>query len=424
MRRVYPFVSVAVQICLALTALGQQRQQQQTAQESGGYVLNVKSQIVLLDVVVNDKMGNNIHGLTKDDFTVYEDKSPQAIRSFEEVVPTPIDKVLPIHSTAELDKLEPNAPVSIIVLDELSTSFVDLAFARYSLQRYLGTQGDTLAQPTLLLAVDYKNVKVLRDYTTSRKEVLDALEHHLAGYTTAMQNPSFYGEQIDAAFGSLIGVAEATAGHAGHKNMIWVGRGFPIVDPDYTTPETIQDFRDLVATTTNLLRASRVTLYTVDPAGISAAPPQRDGSRLNANDPFASEFDFRTIAFVTGGQTFSDHNDVDRMIGESARDGRSFYTLSYRPPGTSEAAKSFRNIRIVVKNPELHVSTRQGYFEGDVPVAPVREADGKYSKSMLLDIGVASNSLLVYDGVPLTIVRDPAKADRFLLEMKAGARRW
>jgi hypothetical protein len=268
--------------------------------------------------------------------------------------------------------------------------------------------------------VDYKNVKVLHDYTTSKKEILTALDHHLAGYTAAMQSPSFYGEQIDAALGSLMGVAEATAGHRGHKNMVWIGRGFPVVNPDFTSAESIQSFREQVAITTNLLRASRITLYTVDPAGISSDPPERDGTGLSANDPFASEFDFKTIAFVTGGRTFSNHNDVDRMIGESARDGQSFYTLSYAPVSNSSEPTSFRNIRIELKNPDWHVSTRQGYYAKDVPVAPLREADGKYSKTTILDLSVASASLMVYDGIPLSVTRDPASANRFFLQMKAA----
>ncbi len=50
-------------------------------------------------------------------------------------------KDIPIHSTAELDRLEPNAPVTLIVLDEINTPFGDEAFARYSLKKFLDQQG-------------------------------------------------------------------------------------------------------------------------------------------------------------------------------------------------------------------------------------------------------------------------------------------
>ena len=46
--------------------------------------LKVTTRIVVLDVVVTDKKGNLVHrDLTRDDFTIFEDKHPQTIRSFE-----------------------------------------------------------------------------------------------------------------------------------------------------------------------------------------------------------------------------------------------------------------------------------------------------------------------------------------------------
>ena len=215
----------------------------QSSQQPGPYSIEVNSQIVVLDVVVNNKKGEPLSNLTRDDFKVYEDKVPQTILSFEsasraasQLSPAP----MAINSTAQLDKQEPNAPVSIIVLDEVTTKFEDEAFARYSLKKYLNGQSDTLQQPTMLVAVNFKNILVLRDYTTSRREILDALDKHFASYNWQAVNGSWKGEQFNAAFASLISVAEATSGHPGHKNMVWVGRGFPSLRWD-RVPSTTQD---------------------------------------------------------------------------------------------------------------------------------------------------------------------------------------
>lgn len=54
------------------------------------YTLSVKSQLVTLDVVVNDKNGEPVRGLTRDDFTIYEDKVAQPIVSFEATEPRPV----------------------------------------------------------------------------------------------------------------------------------------------------------------------------------------------------------------------------------------------------------------------------------------------------------------------------------------------
>jgi VWFA-related protein len=391
--------------------------------EPGAYGLKVTSQSVVLDVVVNDQQGANVKGLTKDDFEVYEDKVPQALNSFEEAAPTAVKtEVVPVNSTAELDRIEPDAPVSILVIDELTTKFEDLAFARYSLKKYLKAQGDRLEQPTMLVAANYRNIAVLRDYTRSRKEILDALEHHLADYAalSRARNLSWQGEQINATFGSLIGVAEATAGHHGHKNMIWIGRGFPPVNMATLLPAMQDAFNEQLATCTRLLRDSRVTLYAVDPAGIATQEPARDGADMYLDDPFGGQVDFDTMAVATGGKSLHGRNDVDRMIEESVRDGETFYTLAYRPAVKSDDPRAFRRIKVVMKDPALRASTREGYFVAAAPVAPVKDANGKFTPRLIFDMNVASGSLLVYDGVPLTVTREAAGSDRFELHLHAA----
>ena len=42
------------------------------------------SNLVVIDVVVNDAQGNPVHGLTKDDFTLLENNKQQMVRHFEE----------------------------------------------------------------------------------------------------------------------------------------------------------------------------------------------------------------------------------------------------------------------------------------------------------------------------------------------------
>ena len=52
------------------------------AQDPGGVTLSVDTSMVLLDVKVIDQANRPIYNLTKDDFTVYEDKVKQKIVSF------------------------------------------------------------------------------------------------------------------------------------------------------------------------------------------------------------------------------------------------------------------------------------------------------------------------------------------------------
>jgi VWFA-related protein len=389
------------------------------------YTLSVNAQLVTLDVVVNDKKGQPVRGLTRNDFIIYEDKVPQSIVSFEVTEPNLATGRAPvqIHSTAELDKLEPEAPVSIVVLDELTTRFEDQYFARYSLEKYLSKQGDTLDQPLMLIARDFHGARVLLDYTTSKKDVISALNRHLVGNDFRTTDPSAPEAQIIAEFVSLIEIAKATQGHPGHKSLIWIGRGFPSMVRDGVMPGRDEQLDAAIAQCTNLLRDARVTLYTIDPAGVSAPEQTLDAQgNLIMEDPFGSQVDFMQMAIATGGQSLHGRNDVDRVIDTTVNDGRIFYSLAYRPSSdiTNDSPKAFRSIRVVVKGGALLATTREGYYPV-MPGAPAaNEEAGKLSPDERFNLAAASQGLMVFDGIPLTVSRDAAMSDSFHLAFPAA----
>ncbi|MDR3775354.1 MAG: VWA domain-containing protein [Terracidiphilus sp.] len=166
----------------------------------GTYIMRMTSRLVVLDMVVVDAKGKVVKDLKKDDFKVEEAGQPQTVLNFEETgkhIPAP---ELAIESTADLDRLAPRAPVDIILLDEFNTRFEDMAFARYSLKKYLEKQPGKLITPTMLIAVDLEHFTVLRDYTQNKDEILSALDHLLwpipggctraPGLASAMPRPS------------------------------------------------------------------------------------------------------------------------------------------------------------------------------------------------------------------------------------------
>ena len=385
-------------------------------EQQPAYTLSVNSQLVTLDVVVNDRNGQPVRGLKRDDFTIYEDNIPQPIVSFEASEPKraigggPVE----IHSTSELDRLEPDAPVSIVVLDELTTKFEDQYFARYSLERYLGKQGETLDQPLMLMARSLGHTQVLHDYTTSKREILDALNRHFVGNDWRATDPSWASEQILAAFASLIEIAKATQGHPGHKNLIWIGRGFPGVQQSDVAPNREDPLETAIAQCTNLLRDARVTLYTIDPAGVTAAPATLDATgTLTMDDPFGGQYDFEKMATATGGQALHGRNDVDHMIGTTVSDGQIFYSLAYKPASaiTSDNPKQFRRIRVELKSRTLVAITREGYYLPKPDVSSLKDESNTLSEQSRFNLSAASQGLMVFDGIPLTVTRDEATSD-------------
>ena len=102
----------------------------------------------MLDVVAKDGKGQDVTGLRREDFHVTESGDDQTILNFEAAGANTPDPALAISSTQELDRLAPRAPVNIILLDEFNTRFEDMAFARYSLRKFLeSSPADSPRQP-------------------------------------------------------------------------------------------------------------------------------------------------------------------------------------------------------------------------------------------------------------------------------------
>lgn len=412
---------------LAISTWAQQPDAQRSGSSDTGpspYTLYMNGRGVVLDVVVTNAKGEVVPGLTKDDFLIYENKVLQSIQYFDsqsshaKLQPAPS-----IRSTAELDRREPNVPVTLIVLDEINTRFQDEAFARYSVKKFLNQQGNTLDQPTLLGAVDLEHFTLLHDYTTSKQDLLSALEHHTVGPAWRAEGTNWRYQRFKASFASLMEIAEATTGHPGHKSLLWVGRGFPPFDQTSLSDEDSDTLKRIITSCTDALRDSRVTLYTLDPAGVSteAADWNDDGF---ADDPFDGELDFNKMAAETGGHAFYGRNDVDRLIETSARDGANFYTLSYTPSVSESEAKPFHNIRVVMRNPALRAETRRGYYSQSTPTSAGASAESQQVSRQTFDLALAAQSMMVYDAIHMAVKRVNDGGDQFRLSLNSGDLVW
>ena len=63
----------------------------------------------------------------------------------------------------------------------------------------------------------------------------------------------------------------------------------------------------------------------------------------------------------TGGKLLYGRNDVDAEIRRSQLLGSEYYTLTYQPHDGSEDGK-FRRIRVTLRDRNLQVITKAGYF--------------------------------------------------------------
>jgi hypothetical protein len=170
-----------------------------------------------------------------------------------------------------------------------------------------------------------------------------------------------------------------------------------------------------------MLRDARVTLYAVDPAGAVVNMAEKYGNEAAMWDPFGGNYDFSRLAQATGGKSLYGRNDVDAEIGNSARDGVNFYTLTYRPTTGAMDPQKFRKISVTVDRPGLTATTRLGYF---VAMGPARVNPTKPSRQLAFDLTSAATSTMVYDAVPLTLTQEPDDHDSFKLRIEAKGVVW
>jgi VWFA-related protein len=392
----------------------------ESAPATNPFVLTVNARLVVLDVVVTDKAGKPVDGLTTRDFQVFEDDKPQHIRSLD----SPAAHTLPATSiaagiTAVFDPAQPasfgHSPVDVLVFDQLNTHFADSSFARRCLHDYLARQPALLPQPTTLLTVYDSHFKLLQGFTRDRDALLRAVAAAPVEYPWKLEvnGKAEYGpvERLDQSLRALEEIAQSYARIPGRKNLIWVGGGFPTINPTTIDGDDAQEVKDALQHVTGILLDTHVTLYAIDPSSTAAGMTEitdssqaafvmAAGDALSGGfDPFSASGDFDRLGPVTGGRVIRGRNDIGEQIASSADLGAHYYTIAYTPSSSSEAAAQYRKIRVVSLRPGLTATTRTGYYSGETQAE-------KASATAAYDLTTAAETALPLNGIRVTVELD------------------
>lgn len=414
--------------------------QEKPVSQTDTTTLHVASRLVVLDVVVIDRNGKFVSNLDRSQFTVTEDKVPQAIRNFDppdgHEMPAGSNGKMLVQSSADLPKIG-NAPVNILVFDEVNTPFLQLAYARQMMERYLKRMPEVLPVPTMFLAAGAKKLAVLHDYTQSRADLLESIRTHTTDADFTMLTNTLNGGRSGSddgmvkTLGALAQIASSVRGVPGRKNVIWVGTGYRNAsDLNHLSNVDNDKVKAAIGMVTDRMLAAHATLYLIDPEGVMARDPGNAESLGNGmpGDPasgygaYSPSLGFENFVSTTGGRILAGRNDVDAEIGKTAAEGTRYYTLSYVPTSVDDAAKPYRKISVKVNDASLRVITRDGYFGGEEKVDAVAPNTAKKQpKQLLFDLTAAARTTMVYSGLHLEPV--PAK-NGYLLKVKASELTW
>src|SRR6202034_1843195 len=172
-----------VALSAGLGAGAQQTGSNQMSGQNGTFTLTVNSQLVIETVVVKDKQGNFVPGLTAKDFTVTEDGQAQTIRIFEHqslsnaVAPMPVvpadEEQIKLYKTLTRTQIAPESPgkpqyndhrLLALYFDMTAMPPMDQERALAAAEKFVRTQM-TSADLVAILRYQGGSVDVLQDFT-------------------------------------------------------------------------------------------------------------------------------------------------------------------------------------------------------------------------------------------------------------------
>ena len=362
-----------------------------------------KAELVLVPVVVTDKKGEHVHGLSKEDFAILEDDRGKEIKVFEPVHTEP--RVMQLASARDVfsNTVKPaatQARVTIIVLDTLNTTFFDQVTARREIFKFLSNLEP--GEPVALLNLSKSGLHVIHDFTadpqilaaavkrtqgqlgfkdtSSGDQVADNLPNlpAVATESAALQNieteveGAFASQQqsyaIKLTLESMRQVAKAFTGFEGRKSVIWATGGIPfsVDDPSRLgffsadlLPEYESAWRDLNNANMAVypLEVTTLTNPAYNPASVSGRRALRYRRPLRVGNTDNLEL----FANMTGGRYCPYASDIKQCFHEATDDSGDYYMLAY-PIDSNHIKPGWHKIKVKLLKGDYQVRARSGYF--------------------------------------------------------------
>jgi VWFA-related protein len=340
-----------------------------------------ESRLVDLNVIALDAHGQPVSDLTVDDFQVSESGKPQTITFFR-------------HYDSKLLSSPPPGPneysnragsnvsrATVILLDFLNESFGTRGAAENELVRYLGSVEDASDLYLYFLTLEGKLFPVrgipltepqpeaAESWTRQIKPLMDNAQRTVMGVRQT-QNDLAVREKLT--FTALEDLAAQLSRVPGHKNIVWVTDGIPVIlGPNRSDIGQSVDFTPMIRRLSVALDRSGIAIYPVrqvmlgssDLAGGGAGG--RGGRGASGASGLGDLDTLDQFAGMTGGRPDSG-KDIGAAIKQAMQDVRTSYQIGYYPAGQNWDGK-FHKIRVVTKRKGVRLQTKTGYYAWPEP---------------------------------------------------------
>jgi VWFA-related protein len=308
---------------------------------------------IYMDVVVTQRSGPSVPGLQQQDFTLFDNGAPQPITSF--------------HALGGSQ-----APIEVILLvDAVNVPYERIPYERDQIDKFLRANKGRLAHPTTL-AIFTDNGTQIQDGASSDGNALSiSLDKAAIGLRTIRRSSGFYGadERVQLSLDALRQLAAREATRPGRKIILWVSPGWPLLSGpriDLSWKQRQRIYAEIVNLST-ALRQARVTLYSVDPIGVSESLLRTSYYKefvkgiSTPNDVLLGDLSLQVLATQTGGLVLNASNDIAAQLQQCIADTDAYYELSFDPP-PADYSDEYHRLEIRMAKPDLTARTRQGYY--------------------------------------------------------------
>jgi VWFA-related protein len=413
-----------------------------------------KAELVLVPVVVGNKKGEHVHGLTKEDFAILEDDKPKEITVFEPVHTEP--RVMQNASAHDVftNTVKPEATqarVTIIVLDTLNTAFFDQATARREIVRFLSNLAP--GEPVSLLSLSRSGLRVIHDFTGDPKILAAAVTKVRGEIGFKDTEPDVVSENLPAIGGrsgriqddiipaderalanseasSLLGIetetegvfasiqqnysvrltlecmrqlAKAFAGVPGRKSVIWATGGIPFSVDDPTRIGFLgADLLPIYESAWRELNNANVAVYPLEVTGLtnpvyySVSMSGRRVLRSRRAMRVGNTDNLELFANMTGGRYCPYASDIKQCFHEATDDSGDYYMLAYSID-SARIKPGWHKIKVKLLNGDYQVRARSGYFvaEPHKDKNPEQQADA--------DVAMGLTAPMDYTELPFSV---------------------
>jgi VWFA-related protein len=360
-------------------------------QKDQPFKIQVKTELVVETVVVKDKDGKAVEGLTEKDFTVTEDNVPQTIGvfQFEKFDDTPAAATEPV-SAAPMVKVPsvavPNPPTPsrsryqdrrllVLFFDMVNTNPPDQIRAFTAADKFIRSQlkaADLMAIMTFQKGV----VRILQDFTADKVTLLNTMAKLIYPDENESDPIGEFGQDStefnlfnnDRQLSALQTAVNMLRPVREQKSLVYFSGGLRLNGMDNQAQ---------LRATINAATRANVVFFPVDSRGLVAMAPLGDANRpspggsgmftgatamsLLSNFQRSQDSLF-ALAADTGGKALLDNNDLSAGIVQAQQAITSYYVIGYYPTNTAPDGK-FRRVKIALREtPNAKLDYRQGYF--------------------------------------------------------------